>query len=189
MARRTLRRIPTIGWEESWPDGGSSRVIRDDGAILVEVKGELAGTSEAAALIGVRAPNFVRDWASRPDFPRPVGTLRSGRVWRAADVVAYRDRRRRPAPDDHRLSEIAGKVAWWEAPERTRARPERFIGRVLARGSVEDVLDVRAAYGPAALRRAVIEAPADILDPRARHYWELVLDLPHTEPPPARRMA
>lgn len=183
-----MRRLPSVGWEESWPDGRSHRVIRDDGEILASANGELAGTTEAAAIVGVRPPNFVRDWASRPGFPAPVGTLRAGRVWRAADVAAYRDRRRRPVPTDDRLSAIARKVAWWDAPEQTRARPERFIARVLARGSVDDIVDVTAAFGAAALRRAVADAPADVLDARARHYWELVLDLPRTDPRPARRI-
>jgi len=163
--------------------------MRDDGEVLVGALDELVGTAEAAAIIGVRPPNFVRDWASRPDFPAPAGTLSSGRVWRASEVAAYRERRRRPKPDDERLSAIARKVAWWDAPDRTRARPDVFIARVLAHGSTDDILDVTAAFGSAALRRAVIDAPAAVLDQRARHYWELVLDLPHAEPPAARSIA
>jgi len=51
---------------------------------------ELLGTKEAAALYSVKPPNFVRDWASRGDFPEPVAVLHTGRVWRRADLEAYK---------------------------------------------------------------------------------------------------
>jgi predicted nucleotidyltransferase len=50
----------------------------------------LLGTKEAAASYGVNVPNFIRDWASRPDFPAPAASLARGRVWRAQDLLAYR---------------------------------------------------------------------------------------------------
>ena len=188
MSKRTLRRLASVGWEES-VDGRPNRIIRDDGVVLVDTSDPLVGTTEAAALTGVRPPNFVRDWATRPDFPAPAGTLSSGRVWRASEVVAYRDRRRPAAvPDDERIVAIARKVAWWDDAARTRARPELFIARVLAQGSAEDVIDIAAVFGQAALRRAVKKAPGSVLNARARHYWELVLGLPHTPPPSARSM-
>lgn len=187
MIQRTLRRIPSLGWEEVLPASGSHRIIRDTGEVLVEADDPLVGTAEAAAIVGVRPPNFVRDWASRAEFPAPAGTMSSGRVWRESDVVAYRDRRRRASPGAERLDAIARRVAWWDPPERTRARPDLFIARVLASGSIEDIVDVTAAFGTAALRRAVAAAPAAILDAKARHYWELVLDMAHSPAPPARR--
>jgi predicted nucleotidyltransferase len=52
---------------------------------------ELVGTKEAAGLYGVRTQNFVRDWASRPDFPAPLATLAATRVWDRQEVEAYRD--------------------------------------------------------------------------------------------------
>ncbi|MEO5704470.1 MAG: hypothetical protein ABIZ52_05835 [Candidatus Limnocylindrales bacterium] len=187
MVQRTLRRIPGLGWEETTPGFGNRRVVRDDGETLVTATDALVGTAEAAEMVGVRRPNFVRDWASRPDFPAPAGTLSSGRVWRASEVSAYRDRRHPPRPTEKRLAGIARRVSWWDTPERTRRRPELFVARVLAHGSLEDIVDVTAAYSPATLRRAVAEAPASLLDAKTRRYWELVLDLPHTPPPPARQ--
>jgi predicted nucleotidyltransferase len=50
----------------------------------------LLGTREAAAVYGVNVPNFIRDWASRPDFPTPVATVSAGRIWRREDLEAYR---------------------------------------------------------------------------------------------------
>jgi predicted nucleotidyltransferase len=54
----------------------------------------LLGTSEAAAFFDVKPSNFVRDLASRDDFPPPVASLASTRVWRRGDLRAYRQRRR-----------------------------------------------------------------------------------------------
>lgn len=60
----------------------------------------LLGTREAAELYGVRPSNFIRDWASRPDFPAPAARLASGRVWDRTELERYRLRRgpRRAVP-------------------------------------------------------------------------------------------
>lgn len=49
----------------------------------------LVGAQEAAKIVGVRAPNFIRDWSTRPGFPPPVGSLSRGRVWDRAAVERY----------------------------------------------------------------------------------------------------
>ncbi len=163
-------------------------LVRDTGDVFY-AQDSLVGTREAASIAGVLPPNFVRDWASRPDFPAPVENLSSGRVWRASEVREYVRRRRPAKPGPDRLTAIARKVAWWDMPERTLSRPDLFIARVLARGSTEDILDIEARYGRAAMRAAVRDAPASVLDERARNYWRLVLDLPADAAPPVRTMA
>lgn len=182
-----MRRLPGIGWEVRSPEGETRMLVRDTGDVF-HARDDLIGTREAASMAGVLAPNFVRDSASRPDFPAPVETLSSGRVWRASEVREYVRRRRAAKPEADRLAEIARRVAWWDAPERTTSRPSTFIARVLARGSTADILDVEARYGKAALRSAVRDAPLSVLDERARNYWRLVLDLPTGAAPPARRV-
>jgi predicted DNA-binding transcriptional regulator AlpA len=180
-----MRRLPGVGWEVQSADGDGRMLVRDTGHVFY-TQDDLVGTREAASIAGVLPPNFVRDWASRPDFPVPVEILSSGRVWRASEVREYVRRRRMEKPGADRLAAIARKVAWWEAPERTLSRPGTFIARVLARGSIDDILDIRARYGEAALRAAVRDAPSSVLDERARNYWRLVLDLPAEAAPPAR---
>ena len=180
-----MRRIPGVGWELDTGDGEPSAILRDGGQLLAPA-GDLVGTREAAEILGVLPPNFVRDWAARADFPAPAGEVAGGRVWRAADVRLYARRRRRTPPDQARLDQIARRVAWWEEPADTLRRPGRFIARVLARGGVEEILDVRARFGEAAIRRAVRQATADLLDERARNYWQLVLGLPVESAKPAR---
>ena len=182
-----MRRLPGIGWEVRSPEGEIQMLVRDTGDVL-HAQCDLVGTREAASIAGVLPPNFVRDWASRADFPAPVEALSSGRVWRASDVREYVRRRRLAKSGADRLATIARKVAWWDAPERTLSRPGVFIARVLARGSAADILDIEARYGRAAMRAAVRDAPASVLDARARNYWRLVLDLPAGPEPPARRM-
>jgi uncharacterized protein YuzE len=59
----------------------------------VEVYGPLVGVKEAAALLGVSRPNFIRDYVSRDDFPIAVGDLASGRVWWLMEVVNYARRK------------------------------------------------------------------------------------------------
>ncbi len=57
---------------------------------------ELVGTREAAEVFGVRPPNFIRDWASQSDFPKPLAELASTRVWDCRELAAYRDAHRGP---------------------------------------------------------------------------------------------
>jgi predicted nucleotidyltransferase len=47
------------------------------------------GATEAALVVGVHRANFVRDWASRPDFPAPIGRLARGRLWERDAVRRY----------------------------------------------------------------------------------------------------
>lgn len=52
----------------------------------------VVGTKEAASLFGLKPSNFIRDLASRADFPPPIARLASTRVWHRADLEAYRRR-------------------------------------------------------------------------------------------------
>jgi len=89
------------------------------------------GTKEAAALFGVRPSNFVRDWASREDFPEPIATLARGRLWAREDMETYRARtgpRRAVALADLPLSPDAAR--WLPVIKRRivrRFRPDRII--------------------------------------------------------------
>ena len=91
----------------------------------------LVGTKEAAALFGVRPSNFVRDWANRDDFPKPVATLARGRLWAREDVETYRARtgpRRAVALADLPLSPDAAR--WLPVIKRRivrRFRPDRIV--------------------------------------------------------------
>jgi uncharacterized protein YuzE len=56
----------------------------------------LVGVKEAAARVGVQRSNFVRDYADKPDFPKPVAELATGRIWLRSQVEDYvRGRKRR----------------------------------------------------------------------------------------------
>ena len=95
------------------------------------VSENLLGTKEAAAQFGVRPSNFVRDWANRDDFPKPVATLARGRLWARGDVEAYRSRsgpRRAVSLSDLPLSPDAAR--WLPVIKGRivrRFRPDRII--------------------------------------------------------------
>jgi hypothetical protein len=65
--RPHLRRLPRYGWAVEEEDGTLVAVRPDRGSEIV-VPGTILGTREGAHRLGVRPPNFVRHWASRPDF-------------------------------------------------------------------------------------------------------------------------
>lgn len=91
----------------------------------------LVGTKEAAAIFGVEPSNFVRDWASRGDFPRPVATLSRGRLWDREDVETFRagaGPRRAVSLSDLPLSPEAAR--WLPVIKRRIVRgfhPERIV--------------------------------------------------------------
>lgn len=182
-----IRRLAGFGWSIESPDGSVRDIRRDDGTVLL-VAGSLMGTREAARSVGVRPPNFVRDWASRPDFPAPLATLASGRVWSAAGVERYTAVRRAPKPTQERLASITRRVVWWQEPDRTLARPLEFVARVMATGSLDEIRDVERFFGRAAFREAVAKASPGVFDPRSWNYWLLVLGLERTTPLPVRRV-
>ena len=91
---------------------------------------DLVGTKEAASIVGVLAPNFVRDWASRSDFPEPV-VLGGRRLWERAAIEAYDrrvGRRRAARMADLRLSPDAAR--WLPIMKRRivrRFHPQRIV--------------------------------------------------------------
>lgn len=92
---------------------------------------ELVGTREAAALFGVRPSNFIRDWASRPDFPPPVAQLGRGRVWDRGALVRYRVRHGPRRAVDARRLELSRRAEWWLPIAKRRIvrrfHPERIV--------------------------------------------------------------
>ena len=84
-----------------------------------------------AALFGVRPSNFVRDWASRADFPKPIASLARGRLWAREDLETYRARtgpRRAVALSALPLSPDA--MRWLPLIKRRivrRFRPDRIV--------------------------------------------------------------
>ena len=185
--RERIRRVAKYGWSIETVDGNVRAVKRDDGTVL-PVLGRLMGTQEAARFLGVRPPNFVRDWAARHDFPAPVATLSSGRVWLADDVDRYAAVRRSPEPTEGRMAEIARRTCWWQGPEQTLARPLEFVARVMASGSRDEVHDVERFFGRRMLHEALSHASPGVFDRRSWNYWLLVLGHERTAPLPTRRV-
>jgi uncharacterized protein YuzE len=108
--------------------GNASRVLGREAFQDEFVADELVGVAEAARLCGVRKPNFVRDYASRAEFPEPVVELASGRIWRRSQVQAFLD-----APAMKRLPR-------GERPPGRRAGERYVVGRG-TRGAPRRVAD------------------------------------------------
>ncbi len=188
MASKVRKRhVSGIGWIVESPGGRPVAIQADDGSLARVVSG-VVGTKEAAAILGVLPPNFVRDWSTRPDFPRPISTLSSGRIWSRDEVADYAEQATE-GPSRERMLVIARRAVWWQDSERTLARPLIFVANVLARGTLDEVADVERFYGSSALRKAVLGAPAGILDRRAWNFWLLALGLDRSTPAPTRRVA
>lgn len=183
--RLKTRRLPGLGWGQLDDDNRLMGLRTMDGTVLSCV-GDLVGTAEAAAMAGVKKPNFVRDIASRSDFPKPIGALASGRIWRKTDVEAFLGRMHR-ASSAEEIGSIAKRVMWWQPADRTLKRPLRFVAQVMAIGSLDEIERVRARYGERALERVLNDAPAGIFDARSWHYWHLVLGHSSVPPLPIRR--
>ena len=80
--------------------GNATRVLGRNAFADALTGDYLVGVAEAAKLCGVRKPNFVRDFASREDFPKPVAELASGRIWLRSEIESYLQPRR----------DVAGKL-------------------------------------------------------------------------------
>ena len=52
---------------------------------------DLVGAQEAAALLGVSRQRVHALATSRADFPKPIATLASGRVWLRTDIANWAD--------------------------------------------------------------------------------------------------
>lgn len=49
----------------------------------------LVGSAEVSGMLGGVSRQRVQQIISRPDFPKPVVTLKMGKVWRRADVERW----------------------------------------------------------------------------------------------------
>ncbi|MGI8911851.1 MAG: DUF2283 domain-containing protein [Rubrobacteraceae bacterium] len=66
-----------------------ARSIVGTPAAEMDFTGELVGVKEAAKISGKDKANFLRDLASREDFPKPIVSLASGRYWLSAEIERY----------------------------------------------------------------------------------------------------
>jgi len=112
-------------------------VVRPDNIMLMKTRSaraidaDLVGTKEAAEVFGIRPQNFLRDRASRPDFPAPLANLAATRVWSRRDVEAYRDKERNPSWPPRRALRLSPDAQRWLPIIRRRIvrgfHPERIV--------------------------------------------------------------
>lgn len=74
-------------------------VIGDDVTVTIEVIPQIVGVAEAAEIMGWDKRRVVT-YLDRSQFPEPLTSLASGRIWLREDIEAYADewRQRHPHP-------------------------------------------------------------------------------------------
>jgi tetratricopeptide (TPR) repeat protein len=83
---------------------------------LIPVKEQVAdsivGVKESAEIAGVEKSNFVRDYANKPGFPKPIVDLASGRLWLRSEVEDFlhaKSSRARPEVSKHGTERLRRK--------------------------------------------------------------------------------
>lgn len=79
--------------------------------------------------------------------------------------------------DQDRLRALAAKYIWWQDPDQAIRRPQRVIAQVMNLGDFEDVQDLVAEAGHAALVETLRRAEAGQFNARSWHYWHYRLGL------------
>ena len=114
-----MRQQPSGGWVAGWLDDGDpvatgptrdaclealrATIDTDSFSLIVEVLPRLAGVAEAAQVMEWDKRRVVT-YATRGNFPEPVQSLASGRVWLREDIERFAEewrarRARRPNGD------------------------------------------------------------------------------------------
>jgi predicted nucleotidyltransferase len=139
---------------------------------------DLVGTKEAAALFNVRPQNFLRDWASRPDFPAPLANLAATRVWSRRDLEAYREQQRgtvrwpprrplRLSPDAERwLPTIKRRIVRSFHPERIVVFGSQARGDAAPDSDIDLLVVVAENRDRRELLRSIRVALADVMVPK-----------------------
>ncbi len=92
-----------------------------------------------------------------------------------------------PLPPTSELLEVARRVVWFQAPERTLQDPRRFLAYVMRYGTARDLAALQnAGIGWDHYREALDGAPAGVLDRRSWTYGQLKCGRTEVPPLPAR---
>ncbi len=81
------------------------------------------------------------------------------------------------------LKAIARSLLWWQAPEVSLARPERFLMQVMAIGTWDEVKAVSALFGWQAFKEALEQAEPGVFDKPSWSLWHNAFGLPVPELP------
>ncbi len=87
-----------------------------------------------------------------------------------------------------RLTDLARRYMWWNAPEAALAAHRRFIAQVMAIGTWEDAHWLLRHLGAEAFVEVLRSPPPGVLSPRAWHFWHrrLLGRAPPVPVPPGR---
>ncbi len=89
-------------------------------------------------------------------------------------------------PLSQEIKAVAGRVIWFEEPEKAVTDPVRFLTYAMTYGSHKDIATIRRHVTDDDLRAALDHPPPGIMDPRSWSYWHLKLGRYPAPPPPKR---
>jgi uncharacterized protein YuzE len=73
---------------------------------------ELIGVTEIAEYLGKHKQNVAQHYTRRPDFPRPVAALPTGRYWRRGDVESWYEQSKSGRCRRRAAEELAVAAEW-----------------------------------------------------------------------------
>lgn len=95
----------------------------------------------------------------------------------------------KPIPRTPEIDAVAGRVIWFEPPEKALADPIRFIVYVMAHATPEDLAVIRRYLSDDDYCEALDKAPPGIIDPRSWAYWNAKFGRYPAPPMPQRELA
>src|SRR5690554_3413860 len=93
----------------------------------------------------------------------------------------------RAIPITPQTLEIAGRIIWFEPPQKALSNPVRFMAYAIAYARHEDMRVIRQHVCDDEFREALDQAPPGIIDPRSWAYWNSKMGRYPPPPMPVRR--
>jgi hypothetical protein len=90
------------------------------------------------------------------------------------------------APPD--LRAVAERVVWFETPEESLSRPQRFLAYLMTFGTLDDVVTARRYFSEQDFEAVLDDPPAGIFDIRSWSYWNGVYHRRPVPPLPQRKI-
>jgi hypothetical protein len=95
----------------------------------------------------------------------------------------------RQIPRTPEIDAVAGRVVWFEPPDKALADPIRFMAYLMAHATPDDLAVIGRYLSDDDYREALDKAPPGIIDPRSWAYWNAKFGRYPAPPMPRRKLA
>ena len=93
----------------------------------------------------------------------------------------------KPLPHTPEIEALAGRIIWFEPPDKALSDAIRFMAYAMAHATADDLSVLRRYVSDADFREALDNAPPGIIDARSWAYWNLMMGRSPAPPMPQRR--